>query len=215
MRPNTPPGGAISSPSSSNPRTYAAFVGCGQLPTSECQTVSSRAPEISAEEPEILDFVPVLEKTTKSETTAQMDIIPMLLMTASSFRIQCVWSLLMSYGTLYLHELGFSSTMTPLVWLAGPLSGTFFQPLIGAHSDQCTSHFRRRKPYIIWGMIGTTISLLGLANAEEMVQFFFENNWDNHNEGARFKPTAKLAAIFWCMPSTYRFSLFNQAFGTW
>lgn len=50
-----------------------------------------------------------------------------------------------------------------LVWLAGPLAGAFAQPFFGAWSDQSSSRWGRRRPFILLGDVLTIISLLGLA----------------------------------------------------
>lgn len=50
-----------------------------------------------------------------------------------------------------------------LVWLAGPLAGAFAQPFFGTWSDQSSSRWGRRRPFILLGGVLTFISLLGLA----------------------------------------------------
>lgn len=55
------------------------------------------------------------------------------------------------------------------MWIAGPLCGAFVQPLVGAHADQCTHRWGRRKPYIVGGAIATITSLLGLAYSPSVV----------------------------------------------
>jgi solute carrier family 45, member 1/2/4 len=57
-----------------------------------------------------------------------------------------------------------------LVWLAGPLAGTFAQPYFGAWSDQSSSGWGRRRPFILLGGVLTIISLLGLAWSQEIVE---------------------------------------------
>jgi hypothetical protein len=84
--------------------------------------------------------------------------------------------------------------MTALVWLAGPMSGSYhpkrsetnrmlvldgwsyilwltgllMQPLIGTLSDRNTSRFGRRRPYIAFGSILVCCSLLGVAFARDI-----------------------------------------------
>lgn len=118
-----------------------------------------------------------------------------MLLTATSFGIQGIWSVLMSHGTLYLQSLGFSSALTAVVWIAGPLSGTFIQPLIGAHSDSCSSRFGRRVPYIVGGTVGTVICLLGLANAGQIVGVFSRESWGTQGEHCGI--AVELVAVFW------------------
>ncbi len=60
--------------------------------------------------------------------------------------------------------------MLGLAWIAGPLSGVFIQPLIGAASDRCQSPWGRRRPFIAAGGVIITLSLLCLAWCRELVQ---------------------------------------------
>jgi len=137
----------------------------------------------------------LLKDSQSSGRSHNVSTIRLLLLTVSSFGIQGIWSLLMSYGTLYLQTLGFSSTLTAIVWLAGPLSGAFFQPVVGAHSDSCISRFGRRKPYIVGGTIGTIICLLGLASAKETVSLFGQRRWGSGSQ--QNEVVVKAVAVFW------------------
>ena len=119
----------------------------------------------------------------------------LLLLTSSSFGVQIVWSVIMSQGTPYLHSLGFSSALTAIVWLAGPLSGAIVQPLVGAHSDRCVSRFGRRKPYIVGGAIATSFCMLALASVHETVCVL--SDWLGLGGSASLQTWVKLAAIFW------------------
>lgn len=57
--------------------------------------------------------------------------------------------------------LGADEATIPWLWLAGPITGLFIQPIIGAASDR-TWHKRwgRRRPYFIVGAILTSIALV-------------------------------------------------------
>lgn len=55
--------------------------------------------------------------------------------------------------------LGADEATMPLLWLAGPMTGLFIQPIIGALSDRTTSRFGRRTPYFLIGAVVCTISL--------------------------------------------------------
>ncbi|KAG9237698.1 sucrose transporter [Amylocarpus encephaloides] len=87
----------------------------------------------------------------------------LILLTCGTFGLQNVWSLLLANGTPYLLSLGFSRSTTALIWMAGPLTGTFIQPFIGAISDQSTSKWGKRKPFIVVGIIGAVVSMLSMA----------------------------------------------------
>jgi solute carrier family 45 protein 1/2/4 len=141
--------------------------------------------------------VALLERYQDTTERPRKDVgtIVILLLTVSNFGIQGVWSTLMSHGTLYLHTLGLSPTLTAVVWLAGPLSGALFQPLIGAHSDRCSSKWGRRKPYIIGGTIGTIICLLALATVQEFVTVLY--NIVSRKSTRNHEALVKTLAVFW------------------
>lgn len=91
-------------------------------------------------------------------------------------------------GTPYLLSLGLTKSSMSLVWIAGPLSGSFrwerrlspqshsssdqkgllMQPIVGVLSDRCTSRFGRRRPFLIIGSIIVTFSLLVIGWTREI-----------------------------------------------
>ncbi|CAG8745485.1 16348_t:CDS:2, partial [Acaulospora colombiana] len=75
------------------------------------------------------------------------------------------------YGTPYLRNLGLSSELIALVWLAGPLSGLLIQPLVGAISDKSKFKMGRRRPYIIIGGILVCLSMAGIAYSIELAAY--------------------------------------------
>eukprot|EP00768_Dysnectes_brevis_P002453 gnl/Dysnectes_brevis/1849_a2121_2067.p1 GENE.gnl/Dysnectes_brevis/1849_a2121_2067~~gnl/Dysnectes_brevis/1849_a2121_2067.p1 ORF type:complete len:457 (+),score=153.53 gnl/Dysnectes_brevis/1849_a2121_2067:47-1417(+) len=62
-----------------------------------------------------------------------------------------------------LNEMGFTSTESILIMLAGPICGFFVQPITGFFSDRSTSKLGRRRPFLLFGAIGTSISLIVLG----------------------------------------------------
>ncbi len=48
----------------------------------------------------------------------------------------------------------------PILWLAGPITGLFIQPLIGAISDGTWTRFGRRKPFFLLGALIGSIAVL-------------------------------------------------------
>jgi len=95
-------------------------------------------------------------------------------LTCSILGVQIFWSILMAHGTSYLTSLGFSSSLTSLVWMAGPLGGVFIQPIVGVWSDRYKispgsrwESLGRRKPFILAGAAGVIICSLGLATVRE------------------------------------------------
>lgn len=54
--------------------------------------------------------------------------------------------------------------------MAGPVAGTIVQPIMGNLSDRCSWSWGQRRPFIIVGVIGVSISLIALAFVENIVQ---------------------------------------------
>jgi solute carrier family 45 protein 1/2/4 len=73
----------------------------------------------------------------------------------------------------YLASLGMSPSLISLVWLSGPLSGMFIQPYIGVLSDNCTFRWGRRKTFIVFGTIATSVFMVALPWTRNMVEFLF------------------------------------------
>jgi maltose/moltooligosaccharide transporter len=56
--------------------------------------------------------------------------------------------------------LGADEATTPLLWLAGPMTGLVVQPIIGALSDRTITRIGRRTPYFLIGAVLCSLSLL-------------------------------------------------------
>lgn len=85
--------------------------------------------------------------------------------------LQLAWSTEFSEATPYLLSLGISKRVLSLVWLAGPLSGTIGQPIVGMLSDKCTLKYGKRRIFVLVGCILTCLSLLLLSHSSEIMSF--------------------------------------------
>ncbi|KAJ7965842.1 Sucrose transport protein [Quillaja saponaria] len=74
--------------------------------------------------------------------------------------IQFGWALQLSLLTPYVQQLGIPHAWASVIWLCGPLSGLFVQPLVGLMSDRSNSRFGRRRPFIVAGAVSIVISVL-------------------------------------------------------
>jgi solute carrier family 45 protein 1/2/4 len=74
--------------------------------------------------------------------------------------VQFGWALQLSLLTPYVQELGIPHQFASLIWLCGPISGMFVQPIIGHYSDVCTSNYGRRRPFIVVGAMLVVLSVL-------------------------------------------------------
>ncbi|XP_028777849.1 sucrose transport protein SUC4 [Neltuma alba] len=82
--------------------------------------------------------------------------------------IQFGWALQLSLLTPYVQQLGISHAWSSIIWLCGPLSGLFVQPLVGLMSDRCTSRFGRRRPFILAGTLSIVAAVLIIGFAADI-----------------------------------------------
>jgi solute carrier family 45 protein 1/2/4 len=78
----------------------------------------------------------------------------------------------MSYVNVYLMSLGMTKSVLSIVWIAGPISGLVMQPIVGVLSDNSTSRFGRRRPYMVVGSLFVGCGLMVMAWAKEIVNMF-------------------------------------------
>ncbi|KAI4321464.1 hypothetical protein MLD38_034839 [Melastoma candidum] len=82
--------------------------------------------------------------------------------------IQFGWALQLSLLTPYVQQLGIPHAWSSIIWLCGPLSGLFVQPLVGHMSDRCTSRFGRRRPFIFVGAAAIAFSVLVIGHSADI-----------------------------------------------
>ncbi|KAJ1381683.1 MFS transporter superfamily [Sesbania bispinosa] len=82
--------------------------------------------------------------------------------------IQFGWALQLSLLTPYVQQLGIPHQWASIIWLCGPVSGLFVQPLVGHLSDRCTSRFGRRRPFILVGAASIVVAVLIIGYAADI-----------------------------------------------
>ncbi|KFA66313.1 hypothetical protein S40285_01919 [Stachybotrys chlorohalonatus IBT 40285] len=94
--------------------------------------------------------------------------------------------------TPYLLSLGLTKSNTSLVWIAGPLSGLIVQPIVGVLSDESTSGWGRRRPFMVVGTAIVAVSLLTLGFTGDIVSLVISDG-----------PTAERATIVLAVLAIY------------
>ncbi|CAM6098669.1 unnamed protein product [Calypogeia fissa] len=89
--------------------------------------------------------------------------------------VQFGWALQLSLLTPYVQELGIPHQFASLIWLCGPISGMFVQPIIGHYSDQCTSSYGRRRPFILTGAILVICAVLVIGYSADIGYLIGDN----------------------------------------
>ncbi|CAK0862010.1 unnamed protein product [Prorocentrum cordatum] len=86
---------------------------------------------------------------------------------------QVIWAVQYAFGTPTFRSLGVPHSVLGLIWIAGPLSGVLVQPVVGTMSDALPgSSCGRRKPFLIFGGIIASSSLLTFSSAEWICNVF-------------------------------------------
>ena len=104
-----------------------------------------------------------LEIQQSPEAKAPIRLI--IIVAAIAAGVQFGWALQLSLLTPYVQLLGIPHTWAAFIWLCGPISGLIVQPIVGYYSDNCTSRFGRRKPFIAAGaaLVAMAVFLIGFA----------------------------------------------------
>lgn len=90
------------------------------------------------------------------------------------------WTVEFSEGTPFLLSLGISKQALALVWIAGPLSGTVGQPVVGILSDNSNWQWGRRRPFIVGGCFVICLSLFLLAHSVQFIGWFLKGKPEDY-----------------------------------
>lgn len=89
----------------------------------------------------------------------------------------------------FLSSLGIPIHVSSFIWIAGPLSGALVQPYVSVLSDRLRSSWGRRRPFILFGAICTTISMILLPwtgeIADSLIPGPFHESYDKRNTAIR------------------------------
>ncbi|XP_022131413.1 sucrose transport protein SUC4 isoform X2 [Momordica charantia] len=114
--------------------------------------------------------------------------------------IQFGWALQLSLLTPYIQELGIPHAWSSLIWLCGPLSGLFVQPLAGHMSDRCTSRHGRRRPFIVAGAVSIVIAVLIIGHSADLGWLIGDRG------GVRHRAIGFFVVGFWLLDVANNFS---------
>lgn len=96
--------------------------------------------------------------------------------------VQFGWALQLSLLTPYVQELGIPHAWASWIWLCGPISGMIVQPLVGHYSDNCTSPYGRRRPFIVGGALLVSVGVIIIGFSADIGTLL--------GDGSGFKPRA-------------------------
>src|SRR5258708_32573965 len=81
------------------------------------------------------------------------------------FGIQFGWGLQMANMSAIYQYLGAKDSDIAILWLAAPVTGLIFQPIIGSPSGRTRGSLGPRRPYFLIGAIRATLALIGMPHA--------------------------------------------------
>jgi len=82
--------------------------------------------------------------------------------------IQFGFGLQMANMSAIYEYLGAKPDQIPLLWLAAPLTGLIIQPIIGNMSDHTWGRLGRRRPYLLWGALASSVALIFMPNSSTL-----------------------------------------------
>src|ERR1039458_7545342 len=82
--------------------------------------------------------------------------------------IQFGFGLQMANMSAIYEYLGAKPDQIPMLWLAAPLTGLLIQPIIGNMSDHTWGRLGRRRPYLLWGALASSLALIFMPNSSTL-----------------------------------------------
>ena len=134
------------------------------------------------------------------EPAGQLGLWKLALASMVAAGVQFGWALQLSLLTPYIQMLGIEHAFSSFIWLCGPITGLIVQPCIGIWSDQCTSKWGRRRPFIGVGVVMISVSVVIIGYSADIGYML----GDSHEDCQEFKGARPRAAFvfiigFWLL----------------
>eukprot|EP00428_Durinskia_dybowskii_P020093 CAMPEP_0170213364 /NCGR_PEP_ID=MMETSP0116_2-20130129/6306_1 /TAXON_ID=400756 /ORGANISM="Durinskia baltica, Strain CSIRO CS-38" /LENGTH=503 /DNA_ID=CAMNT_0010463915 /DNA_START=21 /DNA_END=1532 /DNA_ORIENTATION=- len=92
----------------------------------------------------------------------------LILMALPQLGVQVLWCFIGPNSAPYMLHLGAGPSLATLNNIAGPITGFFTGPIVGALSDTLTSRWGRRRPVILAGLASTWVAGVLFASSEHL-----------------------------------------------
>jgi len=92
----------------------------------------------------------------------------LMLIALPQLSVQVLWCFIGPNSASYMRHLGMGAALATLNNIAGPITGFFTGPLVGAISDSMTSPLGRRRPVILAGLVSTWVAGMLFASSEHL-----------------------------------------------
>jgi solute carrier family 45 protein 1/2/4 len=180
-------------------REAAALVATVEIEEEEGQSNSAKQSTSGAEHDGIDKWNEPLW-SAKGDPAGQLGLSKLALASMVAAGVQFGWALQLSLLTPYIQMLGIEHAFSSFIWLCGPITGLIVQPCIGMWSDQCTSKWGRRRPFIAVGVVMISISVIIIGYSADIGYLL----GDSHEDCQVFKGVRPRAAFvfiigFWLL----------------
>ncbi|KAG0569784.1 hypothetical protein KC19_6G116500 [Ceratodon purpureus] len=130
----------------------------------------------------------------------QLGLVNLALSSIVAAGCQFGWALQLSLLTPYIQMLGIEHAFSSFIWLCGPITGLVVQPCVGMWSDQCTSRWGRRRPFIGAGVVMIMLSVIVIGFAADIGYLLGDSHEDCQvYKGVRPRAAAVFIVGFWIL----------------
>lgn len=95
---------------------------------------------------------------------------------SQQFALEFAFSCETALGTPILLQLGIPTVLQGLCWVLGPVCGFVLGPLIGSLSDNCTSRWGRRRPFLLLLNLLVIVGSACYLNVQYISKYALPNN---------------------------------------
>jgi Na+/melibiose symporter-like transporter len=114
---------------------------------------------------------------TATLPTPRVSTAVLYLYSIANFGETMAWSVSYALTTPFFSKtLSAGPTISHLIWLVGPAAGIFVAPIVGALSDNSTSRFGRRRPFIVAGTLAVATSMMVFSNSPAITRAMLSEN---------------------------------------
>ena len=109
-----------------------------------------------------------MEEGRKAKPAMYFPLWKLALVALPQLGVQVTWCFIGPNAAPYMLHLGVGPSLATLNNIAGPITGFFTGPIIGAWSDRLTSRYGRRRPIILAGLVSTWVAGVLFSAADHM-----------------------------------------------
>jgi solute carrier family 45 protein 1/2/4 len=138
--------------------------------------------------------------SAEGDSGRQLGLVNLALASIVAAGCQFGWALQLSLLTPYIQMLGIEHAFSSFIWLCGPITGLVVQPCVGMWSDQCTSKWGRRRPFIAVGVVMIMVSVIVIGFAADIGYLLGDSHEDCQDyKGVRPRAAGVFIVGFWIL----------------